>query len=54
MIFEPFYTAKVTEKGTGLGLSITKKIIDLHDGQVEIQSEVGKGMVVKLYLPFLR
>ena len=51
-IFEPFYTLKVSEHGTGLGLSITRKIMESLDGSVEIESEVGKGSVVILSLPF--
>jgi two-component system heavy metal sensor histidine kinase CusS len=38
-------------KGTGLGLDIVKAIMKLHGGSVEIQSELGKGTTVKLYLP---
>lgn len=52
MIFEPFYTTKVAEQGTGLGLSITRKIMESLGGSVEITSEVGKGTVVILSLPF--
>lgn len=52
MIFEPFYTTKAAEQGTGLGLSITKKILESLGGTVEIESEVGKGSVVILSLPF--
>ena len=54
MIFEPFYTTKVAEHGTGLGLSITRKIMESLGGMVEIESEVGKGAVVILSLPFSR
>ncbi len=52
MIFEPFYTTKPAEHGTGLGLSITRKIMESLGGTVEIESEVGKGSVVILSLPF--
>ena len=52
MIFEPFYTTKAAEQGTGLGLSITKKILDSLGGTVEIESELGKGSVVSVCLPF--
>jgi PAS domain S-box-containing protein len=54
MIFEPFYTTKAAEKGTGLGLSITRKIMESLGGTVDIESEVGKGAVVILSLPFSR
>ena len=52
MIFEPFYTTKAAEQGTGLGLSITRKIMESLGGTVDIESEVGKGAVVILSLPF--
>jgi PAS domain S-box-containing protein len=52
MIFEPFYTTKAAEQGTGLGLSITRKIMESLGGKVEIESEVGRGSVVILSLPF--
>ena len=52
IIFEPFYTTKVTEKGTGLGLSISKKIMEALGGVIYIESEIGKGSVVNLYFPY--
>jgi PAS domain S-box-containing protein len=52
IIFEPFYTTKVTEKGTGLGLSISKKIMEALGGVIYIESEVGKGSIVNLYFPY--
>ena len=52
MIFEPFYTTKIAKQGTGLGLSITKKIMESLGGTVGILSEVGKGSLVILSLPF--
>jgi PAS domain S-box-containing protein len=52
MIFEPFFTTKGTEQGTGLGLSITRKIMETLNGTVDFQSELGKGSVVTLSLPY--
>ena len=52
MIFEPFFTTKVTEQGTGLGLSITRKIMETLNGTVDFQSELGKGSIVTLTLPY--
>ncbi|MDD2624825.1 MAG: ATP-binding protein, partial [Candidatus Riflebacteria bacterium] len=49
-IFEPFFTTR--QRGTGLGLAIVKKIIDLHNGTVEVQSEAGVGTSVRLFLPY--
>lgn len=48
-IFDPFFTTK--QEGTGLGLSITYSIIHRHRGEIEFQSEQGKGTVVKIRLP---
>ncbi|MFC1591050.1 ATP-binding protein [Thermodesulfobacteriota bacterium] len=41
-IFEPFYTTKGRGEGSGLGLGIVKKIIDKHNGKIEVQSQPGK------------
>jgi two-component system, sporulation sensor kinase A len=46
---EPFYTTKT--KGTGLGLMVSKKIIENHQGRLEIASELGVGTTVDVYLP---
>ncbi len=48
-IFDPYYTTK--EKGSGLGLATAYSIIKNHEGLVRIQSEVGKGTTVFIYLP---
>jgi signal transduction histidine kinase len=51
MIFEPFYSSKEIGAGTGLGLSICKKIIDEHDGLINVESELDKGTSFKLLFP---
>jgi PAS domain S-box-containing protein len=48
-IFLPFFTTKPT--GTGLGMAIVKKIMDLHGGEIEIDTARGRGTVVRLLLP---
>lgn len=48
-IFNPFVTTK--PKGTGLGLAISGKIIEDHQGQVFIHSQLGKGTVCTIVLP---
>ena len=48
-IFSAFFTTKKT--GTGLGLMVTKGIVQDHDGWIDVESEVGKGSVFKIYLP---
>ncbi len=42
-IFEPFYTSKKGGKGVGLGLSIAYGIIERHNGNIKIETEVEKG-----------
>ena len=37
--------------GSGLGLSIVKEIVDAHDGQIEVRSEVNVGSVITVWLP---
>jgi two-component system NtrC family sensor kinase len=48
-IFEPFFTTK--ERGTGLGLAITRQLIEQHHGQISLESVVGKGTKIMVYLP---
>ncbi|MFH1349760.1 MAG: ATP-binding protein [Pseudomonadota bacterium] len=48
-IFDPYFTTK--QSGTGLGLAIVHKIIESHEGEVRVESELGKGTTVTIFLP---
>ncbi|GGK17938.1 sporulation kinase A [Caldalkalibacillus thermarum] len=48
---EPFYSTK--ENGTGLGLTVSHKIIEVHQGRLEIKSKVNEGTTVDIILPVL-
>jgi signal transduction histidine kinase len=38
-------------KGTGLGLSLSYGIIEKHHGKIEVESEVGKGTMFRIWIP---
>ena len=52
-IFQPFYTTKAVGKGTGLGLSVAYGIIKTHGGNIEVESELGKGTLFRVTLPMV-
>ncbi len=51
VIFEPFFTKKVTGHGTGLGLSICKKIVEDHGGFIRLKSTEEPGTTFELFFP---
>lgn len=50
-LFGRFYHADDTKAGTGLGLAYTKSLVELHGGQIYVESEYGKGTTFSIQLP---
>lgn len=54
-IFERFYRGRRVSQskipGTGLGLAIVKEIVDIHEGDVDVQSKPGRGATINIWLP---
>lgn len=52
-LYDPFFTTKPPGKGTGLGLNIVHRIINAHEGEIRVFSQVGIGTVITIAIPSL-
>lgn len=50
-LFQPFVQLNQDNEGTGLGLAITKRLLELHNGSINVESSVGKGSTFRFQLP---
>jgi signal transduction histidine kinase len=50
-IFDPFFTTKAIGQGTGLGLALSYGIVQKHDGEISVKSELGVGSIFRVTLP---
>jgi signal transduction histidine kinase len=48
-VFDPFFTTK--SQGSGLGLAIVRKIVDAHDGRIDLRTAVAQGTTIRVTLP---
>lgn len=50
-IFEPFFTTKGSERGLGMGLAISWRLVERHEGHMEVETAPGQGTTMRVRLP---
>lgn len=50
-IFEPYFSTRKADNATGLGLTVCESIAKAHGGSLTVRSEIGRGTIVRFYLP---
>jgi two-component system, NtrC family, sensor kinase len=53
-IFDPFYTTKESGHGTGLGLVVVRQVVREHHGEIEVESEPGRGALFRITFPAMK
>jgi signal transduction histidine kinase len=51
-IFEPFFTTRTSGEGGGMGLALVRKVVDQHQGTIQVQSNMGAGTTITMTLPY--